>query len=746
MRLLPYFPQLLAVAHALVPSPRSPYASGPQDTDLDLYNLYKYALRNSTMYRRGLGTSADIYFINDWPDAVSFTTSEHRYMSTNPPASIPLAPFSASKKYSIEANAWIPLQSSYKLAMKTASSSESSIHVDIGMAPFKTARTADSKNPEFQAGTILAPAKILAKGRDFDFYFFAGPGTLAPLINSLLDANTAAVSASIKKSPLQAKISSDVEIALKEIANPSLKCTYASVTPMEAGNKNMWNINLIVDITAEAKMNVRFKKVKQDANLKVKDLSILVTAQVDLGQLTSVDSRQATKIGLTVSTFKISIGDIKVDGDILVDIVGRLYPVFAPVLRLPYKLASIINTSENPQILKFLNDGLTSLGTTPIITRRWALKNFVPRNLIKRLLSLSFGFIPKKRSPRKESADMATWMSTPTIQSRKLSDIYIPGTHDSAAYAFYHVLSLIKYPDIAFLWDLEYYLPAPSDGSFNPLTSTPVHLGPVLGGHVMNSIAHIAKAQPKDIGAQLTGGIRHFDLRIYYDATADQFYSQHGLRTRATLAQIIAQTQVFLSKPGTRELVTLVVSHTNLNNDFTLEDGTVITAAEVQAKFVDVIRPLEPWVYMPDSAQGAAKFDFQALKDTTLARITQSGNKVLILTPEFVLPELSVNSEGWQIVPPSGTGLKPRRLYGISTAAALTVGEIVGNVMRGLSGQDEVDMLEEKAKEANARIETAVRTLEGQAGGKLQVVSVDWWEHGAYEQTAAQVVVGLNNI
>ncbi|KAK6330377.1 hypothetical protein TWF696_003473 [Orbilia brochopaga] len=733
LRLLP----LVAVAQALVPAPR------PQNGDCEL-DIYERSLANATD-RRGLGTSAEIYFINDWPGPITFTTSDSHYMSNDPPGSVSLAGFSASGKYAIDANGWIPLQSSFKINMKAAS--ESTVGVDIGVSPFKTAYTLDGKNPASQAGVMLAPAKILSKGRDFDFYFFAGPGVFGPLINSLLEANAAAVFANIKKQPMMLTISSDVDILLKEVANPSVRCSYASATP--AGKTDVWNVNIIVDLAAEVKLNARFKKLKQDANIKLKGMSLLATAQIDFSRLTGSNLKGVGDIGVTVTRFQTSIGEIKIDGEILVDIVGGIYPVLAPVLRLPYKLASIINTSENKQILTSINNALKSLGANPVIARRWGKSDSVLvrfKRFISSLLGRSNSAAADATVDVRSSPDMSRWMSTPAIQSRKLADLYLPGTHDSAAYAFTRTLSLMKYDDIAFLWNLEYYLPAPSGGTFNPLTSTPVHLGPVLGSYVMNSIARISKAQMEDIPAQLAGGIRHFDLRVYYDPAADNFYTQHGLRAKPTLANIVDQVQAFVSADkANRELVVLVISHTNFNEDFTLEDGTVVTAAQVAAKFLDVMRPLQDWVYMPPKAQGAKNFDFQTLQDTTVAEITTDGSKVLILTPDVVLSEISVHTDGWLTAPAGGAAHKG--LYMVSTAAALTAADIVGNVVRGLSGQGEVDLLGEKAKVANAEIEATVRAAEKAAGGnKVQLVSVDWWEYGLNGRTAAQIIVGMNGI
>ncbi|RVD89438.1 uncharacterized protein DFL_000446 [Arthrobotrys flagrans] len=722
---------LLSSVTALVAVPRPPI-SDPQT--LEYYDFYDK--RSTNVTARGIGTSADIYIFNDWSTPITYLTTSNSRMSKSPPGSVPLSTFSASSGYGIEASGWIPLQSSFKFSFSTPSSQKSDVKVDIGMTPWKTGYSLNS-GKEFETGVLLAPAKILEKGRDFDFYFFSGPGVMGPLINSVLDANLGAVFAGVKKSPKKVALNGDIDITFKEFLNPAVRCRYSSVTPSTAAN--LWTVNAILDITSEIKMKVRYKKLNQDAVLKLKNLSILITANMDFSDLTSANLANVANIKLSVTRLQTSIGEIDVDGDILVDIVGAVYPVFAPVLRLPYKLASIVNMSENKNILGMINVAIESLGLrqTTASTKRWSpsLPAISFTGLFERFIST---FSPQKK---RAISNISTWMSDPKIQSLPLSSLYIPGTHDSHAYAFDHVLSSMKYSDIAFLWDFDYFLPAPSDGSFDPLSTTPIHLGPVLGQYTMNSVAHIAKAQGSDILAQLNGGVRHFDLRIYYDAVADTFYSQHGLRAKATLVDILGQVQTFLeANPSAAELIILDISHTNFNQDFTLEDGTIISAVEVQFKFMGTIRRLENWVYIPINSRGTKNFNFQTLKDTPLCQITQGSNKVLFINPDIVLPELSVNTDGWMYVPSSGVTPKGG-LYEISTAAALTPVEILNNVLNGLCGKGEEDLLRVKAEGANGKLVETVKEVEREKGTKVQLVSVDWWG----VEGAVEGIVGLNH-
>ncbi|KAK6495051.1 hypothetical protein TWF481_003078 [Arthrobotrys musiformis] len=721
---------LSATATALVAVPRPPIS---EIHELESYDFYTKRDEYNATAARGLGTSADIYIFNDWSEPITFTTSDHSRMSKSPPASVPVSSFGASSGYSIEANGWIPLQSSFKFAFQTPSDEKSGGKVDIGVSPWRTGYSL-SGGSEYETAVLLAPAKILEKGRDFDFYFYTGPGEMGPLISSLLESNLGAFFAGVKKNPQKIALNPDIDITIKEFINPIVTCKYASVKP----GLTDWGVTAIVDFTSEIKMRIRYKKLTQDATLKVTDFSVLAGAALNLGGLKTTNYKMAN-LKFSVSKLQTSIGDIKIDGDILVDIVGALYPVLAPVLKLPYKLASIINISENKNILKMIN--AAAGGFTGSTTKRWSLPTVDVSGLFKRFVS-AFSSGDSKKVTRAVK-NISTWMSAPEIQAKDLASLYIPGTHDSHAYSFDNVLSSMRYSDISFLWDMDYFLPAPSDGSFNPMKETPIHLGPVLGKYAMSSIARVAKAQGSDILSQLKGGVRHFDLRVYYDSAADKFYTQHGLRAKATLIDILNQVQQFIkANPSAAELIILDVSHTNFNQDFTLIDGTIITSQQVQFKYLGTIRQLEQWTYVPINARGTKNFNFQTLKSTVLSQITQGSNKVLFINPDITLPELSVNTEGWMNVP---SGVTPKGgLYEISIAATLTPGEILENIMNGLCGVGEKELLKVKATQSNAAIVEKVRGIEGEKKTKVQLVSVDWWDIGKGGKTAVEAIVGMN--
>ncbi|KAF3913365.1 hypothetical protein ABW20_dc0105934 [Dactylellina cionopaga] len=341
IRLLP----LIAAASALVPAPRP-------------ISVEDFEAKNNA---RGLGTSADIYIYNEWSQALTVTGSENNFMSINAPSSVQLGPNSVSQKYSVEANGWIPLQSNFKLSLQPEGGDESIVNIDIGVTPWKTRYTLGGDNPANQAGIMLAPAKILEKGRDFDFHIFSGPGAFAPFVQGLIDQKLPGILAGLKEKPANLDISKDIKITVRDVVNPNIKASYVSL----GSGKNGMVINAIVNIDGEIKLSAAFKDFKQDASIKLTGLSILLTAE---GSLAALSSAKAGELKLDVTRFQASINDIDINGDILVDIVGGLYPILAGVLKLPYKLASILNTSENAKVLSMINIALKAFasGGSPI--------------------------------------------------------------------------------------------------------------------------------------------------------------------------------------------------------------------------------------------------------------------------------------------------------------------------------------------------------------------------------------------
>lgn len=333
IRLLP----LLAAVNALVPAPRP----------------ISVADFESAKEPRGLGTSAEMYVYNHWSQPLTVTGTDNQHMNASPPASFKVGPNSVSQKYAIEANGWVPVQSGFKLNLKPDGGSQSTINVDIGVSPWRTGFSLGSKNPAGQVGVLLAPAKILEAGRDFDFYFFSGPGSFTSFVQNQIDQKLPETLAKVKGKKFV--VNNDIEITVNDLVKPVVKATYVNL----GNGPNGLLVDAIANVDGEAQLTVTFKGVTQKTNIKVKGLSALITGDAKLG----------VNIELDVKRFQASVDSIDISGDIIVDVIGVVYPILAPFLKLPYKLASIVNTSENAKIVVYINTAIKAIasGNSPIV-------------------------------------------------------------------------------------------------------------------------------------------------------------------------------------------------------------------------------------------------------------------------------------------------------------------------------------------------------------------------------------------
>ncbi|KAF3910520.1 hypothetical protein ABW21_db0200352 [Orbilia brochopaga] len=333
VRLLP----LVAAANALVPAPRPAWQAN-----------------EPVLEPRLLGTSAELYIHNQWPKQVKVVASDTKYLNTSPPASFSVAANTVSNKVPIEAEGMIPLQSSFKLCVQPENEKQSCANVNIGANPWKTDYTPASDNPSSQLGVMLAPAKILEAGRDFDFHFFTGSGAFTSFANSLIGSKLDSFISGIKSKPIQIKPSDDITVVIKDIVKPAVTATYVSLESAQGGGSK---IDGIIKLSGTVKGTLTLKGVTQDFSLTVGGAQVLASAE---GTLFAAGAKPAA-LNIDLKQLLVSIDSIDIEGDILVDIVGILYPILAPIIKLPYKLASIVNTSENAKIVALANKAIKAL-------------------------------------------------------------------------------------------------------------------------------------------------------------------------------------------------------------------------------------------------------------------------------------------------------------------------------------------------------------------------------------------------
>lgn len=111
----------------------------------------------------------------------------------------------------------------------------------------------------------------------------------------------------------------------------------------------------------------------------------------------------------------------------------------------------------------------------------------------------------------------AFWMNDmrKQIENRKIRQLFLPGTHDSASYK----------------------------RGFDPTKSE-------------NIVTKYTVTQDDDIMSQLIHGIRYLDIRVgYYRSNNDKFWANHGISRMNPLAEVLQQVKEFVD--GTNEIVIL---------------------------------------------------------------------------------------------------------------------------------------------------------------------------------------------
>ena len=116
-----------------------------------------------------------------------------------------------------------------------------------------------------------------------------------------------------------------------------------------------------------------------------------------------------------------------------------------------------------------------------------------------------------------------------------ITRIFIPGSHDSAAYSLEHKF-----------------------GKNQNVTSKVNVLKYLLFGFVVTQVAHRwAKTQDRSILQQLEDGVRYLDLRVIYRDSKKDFYTVHGLYC-PILDAILSQIETFLSE-NPKEIIVIQV-------------------------------------------------------------------------------------------------------------------------------------------------------------------------------------------
>ena len=345
-----------------------------------------------------------------------------------------------------------------------------------------------------------------------------------------------------------------------------------------------------------------------------------------------------------------------------------------------------------------------------------------------------------------------TWMSTPQVQGLTMSQLKLPGTHDSATYSLTNTLSQIEYSNIAFLWSLNSGV-APVNGQY-PWSGGQYYVGQPMYDFIMSIVKAVSTSQDQTILDQLNGGIRYFDLRIYYDTNLQDIYLQHALRG-CSLETVFQQVQSFLTdNPTSEELIILDLSHTNFASVVTPPGAP--TPAQMVINFVKTY--VGPHVYMPAGAAGTS-YDFQNLSGVSVGSITDGQNAVMLLNTDggYLYESQVINTSGFASSGRSADGVdtvaalqeaeggplqnNPKgTLYQISWVLTPQNTDVYTQAANSLLNNGATPILQYLAVEANNALSEFIQQ---NSGCNFNLITVDWYEYGA-PQTVVEICVGLN--
>ena len=218
--------------------------------------------------------------------------------------------------------------------------------------------------------------------------------------------------------------------------------------------------------------------------------------------------------------------------------------------------------------------------------------------------------------------DKSRWMEqTPAIHTKKLRHICLPCAHDAATAVMQDIKTDDNGEDIAgFLNTLKRIGDEIAATGIGIVIDIPLWLADNLFGVVKG----LGRAQSQSIKGQLEGGIRGLDLRVYYYAEDDTFYTYHGALGEK-LETVLDEIGAFLaSRVG--EIVFLTFTHSRHVSSQSLKD-----------RLTNMIQ----------SKIGAYAYARTGTNDGTLFEQTyngivgqnQTGSKAIIVYSEAVAPE-----------------------------------------------------------------------------------------------------------
>ncbi|CAF2798165.1 unnamed protein product [Rotaria sp. Silwood2] len=571
--------------------------------------------------------------------------------------------------------------------------------VNMGQGTYVT--NVNFSGPEGHIGVLLPPTKPFSKDIDYVFYFFGGPGILPPLINSFIAANLPAIVAYVSTNSLSINLDDAIKLTIKnlDLTPQSIYCSYAALSPVDYQENNLqWYINMILNLNGKIFASIMYHGMSMDFNVTLSAASMLMQTTINISEHQGF-SCIATRLAFSIQSFSIN--------NEFVMLLKTFFSTWYNLIDTPYHLASTLNMKYNSIIVNKLNIAISNLINTTLIQDIFNMRSMPNRTFHKDIYKI-----------KQTETDYSRWMSTPKIQSKTLSQLKIPGTHNSGSYGLPRKLSQIIYGNIKFLWSLSADT-ALTNGQL-PFSKDKIYVGRILLDYVLETALRISISQNRTIRQQLNDGIRFFDLRIYYD-TDGSFYIQHGLRG-PELNDVLHQVKSFLDIHSTSgELIFLSISHTNFGIDPEILPAKVTTIIQ---------NNLKSYLYMPANSVGVKNFDFQSLKDITLFSITttrlhSTSPKVIILnidnSDDYYYKDTVVNTRGFgdsgrwtlnsngvniiaELIKLEDQGLKKNKkaMYQISWTQTPQIMDIIQNVVNHLNGNVPTMLLKQLALKTNS--------------------------------------------
>ena len=682
---------------------------GVHYSEFEFYGHSCLPLNRNTKSKVISSTNAHMIITNDYPVSLTATISNNINMKNTFSSQIIEAGKTSSLSY-------ISTGSENTQSYFDIGYGSNTIKVNIGQGDYVT--NAKIFGRENQTGALLAPTN----DSEYILYFFAGPGILSPLINSLLVANIPSIVAYVSHHPVHYNLNKDAKIIIKQLdlTPQSIYCTYAAYQQL--------HINLILNLNGNISGLIVYHGMELNFNFSLSNSSMLL----------QISSYTVTKLAFSIGNFKIN--------DDLVSLVQVFFSSWYTLFDTPEHLATTLNVQYNSIIVDKLNVALNKL-----LNGTWLKEIFG-----KKLASARHSLYDENREMMHAKIDHSRWMSNPRIQSKTLSQIKIPGTHNSGSYALTRKLSQIRYDEIRFLWGLSADS-APANGNLS-FSKNKLYVGRTLLDYIIDTTLRISISQNRTIRQQLDDGIRFFDLRVYYDSDGS-FYIQHSLRG-PEFNEILTQIRQYLDDHSTSgELIFLSISHTNFGND----------AERLPSRVATIIQNnLRPYLYIPTDAIGKKHFDFQNFHNMTLSSITSTDSnvtspKVIIIntdiTDKYYYKDTVVNTKGFvdsgrwnidangvnnlkELVQLESEGLKKnmKSMYHISWIQTPKLADIIQNLGHHLSGNSPTMLLKQLAFEANSVFEDF---LKNHTMHTFNLVTLDWYDISS-TTNPVNLIIGLN--